>query len=47
MICRTHPNQTIPVCYYLYSLQGALTGHHWNDLPERVKEDLRKEAGRE
>lgn len=47
LICRRHPNQTIPVCYYLYSLQGVLTGHHWNDLPERVKEALRKEAERE
>lgn len=47
MICRKHRNQTIPVCYYLYSLQGALTGHHWNDLPERVKGDLQKQAGRE
>ncbi len=46
MICRKYPNQTLPVCYYLYSLQGALTGDHWNDLPESVKENLRKEVGR-
>jgi len=24
-----YPDITIPVCYYLYSLQGALVGKHW------------------
>lgn len=36
---------TIPVCYYLYSLQGALVGMHWNDLPLATKERLLNEAG--
>jgi DNA transformation protein len=39
-ICAKFPHQTIPVCYYLYSLQGALMGLHWNDLPVRLKTDL-------
>jgi DNA transformation protein len=39
-ICANYPHQTIPVCYYLYSLQGALMGLHWDDLPERLKDDL-------
>ena len=25
-----HPEKTIPVCYYLYSLEGALLNLHWN-----------------
>ena len=36
---------TIPVCYYLYSLQGALVGKHWNDLSAATKERLLGEAG--
>ena len=36
---------TIPVCYYLYSLQGAMVGKHWNDLPLAIKERLLDEAG--
>ena len=39
-ICAKYPHQTIPVCYYLYALQGALMGRHWDDLPERLKNDL-------
>ena len=39
-ICANYPEQTIPVCYYLYSLQGALMGLHWNDVPQRLKDDL-------
>ena len=35
-----HPEKTIPVCYYLYSLEGAIRGVHWNDLPRKVKEEL-------
>jgi DNA transformation protein len=40
-----YPDRTIPVCYYLYSLQGALLDLHWDDLPEEVKASLRREAG--
>jgi DNA transformation protein len=38
------PGKTTPVCYYLYSLQGALDGVHWNDLPKEVKEKLLAQA---
>ena len=38
-----HPELTIAVCYYLYSLQGALLGCHWDKLPERTKQRLRRE----
>lgn len=39
-IQRRYPKQTIPVCYYLYSLQGALLNLHWNDLPSSIKKEL-------
>jgi len=44
-ICAANPGRTIPVCYYLYSLQGALMETHWDALPDQLKADLRKEAG--
>ena len=40
-----YPHKTISVCYYLYSLQGALIGCHWDDLSDDQKADLRREAG--
>ncbi|MGN7785815.1 TfoX/Sxy family DNA transformation protein [Niabella sp. 22666] len=45
-ICEQHPDKIIPVCYYLYSLQGGLTGTHWNDIPERLKKKLLKDVGK-
>lgn len=39
-ICENYPNQTIPVCYYLYSLQGALMDIHWDEVPEPIKNEL-------
>jgi DNA transformation protein len=42
----TFPNRTFPVCYYLYSLEGALTDTHWDDIPERRKRELLREIGR-
>ena len=40
-----HPGITLPVCYYLYSLQGALDGVHWDALSSAVKERLLRDAG--
>ncbi|MGH8526024.1 MAG: TfoX/Sxy family protein [Gammaproteobacteria bacterium] len=40
-----HPGATMPICYYLYSLQGALDGVHWDALSTVVKEKLLKDAG--
>jgi DNA transformation protein and related proteins len=45
-ICENYPNQTIPVCYYLYSLEGALMGIHWNSVPKNVKDKLLSSAGK-
>ncbi|MBL8230892.1 MAG: TfoX/Sxy family protein [Bryobacterales bacterium] len=39
-----NPNVTVPVCYYLYSIEGALRDVHWDDLPTEVKKRLVKEA---
>ena len=35
-----NPGKTIPVCYYLYSLQGALEGKHWDDISQKKKQEL-------
>lgn len=40
-----YPNKTLPRCYYLYSLEGALRGVHWDTLPDAVKRKLSKDAG--
>ena len=39
-ISDNYPNKTIPKCYYLYSLQGALLDLDWRELPEEVKSEL-------
>lgn len=43
-ICLNYPSRTIPVCYYLYSLQGALMGLHWDSVPKPIKDALYLEA---
>lgn len=45
-ICQQNPRKSFPVCYYLYSLEGALLDLHWDDLPKNVKKDLREQVGR-
>jgi DNA transformation protein len=45
MIRDKHPNETLPVCYYLYSFEGALTDKHWNDISEQRKQQLRAQVG--
>ena len=40
-IRENYPGKTIPVCYYLYSLEGALLDFHWNDIPSELKEELK------
>jgi DNA transformation protein and related proteins len=36
----------LPVCFYLYSLEGALINRHWNDLPAATKALLLKSVDR-
>ena len=40
-IRKNYPEKTIPVCYYLYSLEGALLDLHWNDIPSELKKELK------
>lgn len=39
-----YPDKRIPVCYYLYSLEGALRDEHWDALPAAVKRELRRQV---
>ena len=43
-IRRRYPHETLPVCYYLYSLEGALRDKHWDDLPQTLKDRLLAEV---
>ena len=43
-LTKNYPNKTFPICYYLYSLEGALVDLHWDDLPQTEKNRLLKEA---
>ncbi len=41
MIKKQYPNETLAVCYYLYSFEGALCDKHWNDIGEEKKYELK------
>lgn len=41
------PGKHLPVCYYLYSLEGALKNKHWDAFSESEKKKLRIKAGLE
>lgn len=43
LIKQMHPNETLPVCYYLYSFEGALTDKHWNEIGEQRKRQLKEQ----
>lgn len=40
-----NPDKRLPVCYYLYSLEGAIKDRHWDDFSEKEKAKLRISAG--
>jgi DNA transformation protein and related proteins len=40
LVKANNPGKTIPVCYYLYSLQGALDDVHWDAVAEKTKQKL-------
>jgi DNA transformation protein len=44
-INENYPGRTLPRCYYLYSLEGALRGVHWDAIPDTVKRKLSIDAG--
>ena len=39
-LCASFSERRLPVCYYLYSLEGALRDKHWDAIPESVKKKL-------
>ena len=41
LIAQKYPTMRLPVCYYLYSFEGALFDKHWNDIGEARKRELR------
>lgn len=45
MIKERYPDETLPVCYYLYSFEGALTDNHWDDVGEQRKQQLKAQIG--
>lgn len=40
------PEVRLPLCYYLYSLEGALTDKHWDNIGTDTKRSLREKAER-
>ncbi len=40
-----YANETLPVCYYLYSFDGALSDRHWNDIGDERKIELKNRLG--
>ena len=45
MLQQQHPGQHLPLCYYLYSLQGALDNSDWRKLTPACKAQLKSAAG--
>lgn len=41
MIKERYPEETLPICYYLYSFEGALTNKHWDEIGEQRKQQLK------
>ena len=40
LIKQKYPDETLPVCYYLYSFDGALRDMHWHQIGEDRKREL-------
>lgn len=38
MIREKYPAEILPLCYYLYSFEGALSDRHWDDIGEKRKQ---------
>lgn len=44
-LSRNNEGKHLPVCYYLYSLEGAIQDKHWDALSDAEKKQLRLAAG--
>jgi len=42
LIKEKYPNETLPVCYYLYSFEGALCNKHWDNIGAKRKQELKE-----
>lgn len=42
MVKAKYPYEALPLCYYLYSFEGALSGKHWEDIGENRKRALKE-----
>ena len=40
MIKENYPGEVLPMCYYLYSFEGALLDKHWTEIGEKRKKEL-------
>ena len=40
-----YPDAHLPLCYYLYSLEGALKNKDWRSFSGREKAKMQKKAG--
>lgn len=45
MIKEKYPEETLPVCYYLYSFEEVLVNKHWNEIGEQKKKHLKSQIG--
>jgi DNA transformation protein len=45
MIEERYPDETLSVCYYLYSFEGALTDEHWDESGEHRKQQPKAQIG--
>ena len=45
IIKERYPDETLPVCYYLYSFEGALNNKHWDEIGEQRKQQLKAQIG--
>ncbi len=40
-----YPDANLPLCYYLYSLEGALQNKDWRSFTAQQKADMQSKAG--
>jgi DNA transformation protein len=45
MIKERYPDETLPICYYMYSFEGALADEYWDEIGEHRKQQLKAQIG--
>ncbi len=43
--CRIIWDETLPLCYYLYSFEGAINDKHWDAIGDKIKQELKAKIG--